>query len=68
MNHILRKLINYNNVLYTQPEAEFLEDSDHKQTMVECTNSIELVFNIFGLSKRNILPVSVESNNCNVTC
>ncbi|XP_071862419.1 uncharacterized protein [Bombus fervidus] len=68
MNHILRKLINYNNVLYTQSEAEFLEDSDYKQTMVECTNCIELVFNIFGLSKRNILPVSVESNNCNVTC
>lgn len=66
MNHILKKLINYNNVSYTQLETEFLED--HKECMVKCKHTVELVLNMFGLGKSNILPVSVESNNCSVSC
>ncbi|KOX74020.1 Protein sel-1 like protein 2 [Melipona quadrifasciata] len=66
MNHILKKLINYNNVSYTQSETEFLED--HKECMIKCKNTVELVLNMFGLGKSNILPVSVESNNCSVSC
>ena len=64
MNHILKKLINYNNVSYTKSETKFLED--HKECMVKCKNTVELVLNMFGLSKSNILPV--ESNNCSVSC
>ncbi|KAK1135723.1 hypothetical protein K0M31_000304 [Melipona bicolor] len=66
MNHILKKLINYNNVSYTQSETEFLED--HKECMIKCKNTVELVLNMFGLGKSNILPVSVESNNCSLSC
>ncbi|XP_076750614.1 uncharacterized protein LOC143423284 [Xylocopa sonorina] len=68
MNHILKKLINYNDALYAQPVVEFLEDSDKGQSMIGCKNSTQLFLDILGLNKPSILPVPVESNNCSVPC
>lgn len=66
MNHILKKLTNYNNTLYTQSQVEFLENSDHKRTAVACPTPTQLLLGIVGLNKPNIFPLSMESNNCSV--
>ncbi|CAK9826393.1 Chitin synthase regulator 2 [Anthophora retusa] len=57
MNHIMKKLINYNNTFYTQPQVEFSENSNPKQGTTTPKNSTELLLDMFGLNEPNILPV-----------
>ncbi|KOC67332.1 Death ligand signal enhancer [Habropoda laboriosa] len=68
VNHILKKLINYNSALYTQSQVEFSENSNHKQATIGSSDATQLFLDMFGLNEPNILPVPVESSNCSVPC
>uniref|UniRef100_V9IFX1 Death ligand signal enhancer n=1 Tax=Apis cerana TaxID=7461 RepID=V9IFX1_APICE len=67
MNYILKKLINYNSTLNIQSQENFLENSDHKQSVIEYINPVKLISNMFDLNKPKMFNVSIESNNCNVS-
>lgn len=60
VNNILKKLINFNNVLNTQSDVEFLENSGHEQGVVGSRNSTELFLDMLGLKESNILTVPLE--------
>ncbi|XP_029052241.1 protein SHC1-like [Osmia bicornis bicornis] len=60
MNNILKKLINYNNVLNTQSDVEFLENSGREQGVVGSRNPTELFLDMLGLKESNILTVPLE--------
>ena len=53
VNHILRKLINYNSVLNTHLCVESLENPDYKQPGVEAKNPTEIFLDILHLNESN---------------
>lgn len=67
MNYILKKLINYNSTLNIQSQENFLENSDHKQSVIKYINPAKLISNMFDIDKSKMFNVSIESNNCSVS-
>ncbi|XP_053977807.1 uncharacterized protein LOC128875871 [Hylaeus volcanicus] len=67
VNHILQKLINYNNTLNTHLRIESLENPDCNQTEIGTKSPTDMFLDILGLNEPTILPVSVGSN-CSVPC
>ncbi|XP_031836153.1 uncharacterized protein LOC116428542 [Nomia melanderi] len=68
INHILKKLTNYSNVLNTHLHMETVENSDYKQNGAKAKNSTDIFLDLLGISESNILPVSLERDKFSVPC
>lgn len=62
VNHIFKKLINYNFALNTHLHEQSLEDSDYNQIGIETKNPIETFLKLLGLNDTNILLIPAGSN------